>query len=736
MKKYHLYRIIFTALFFMVPFLPLSSAKAAPGDFLWSKNLYYHFPNGVAVGINGNIYVTDYSGVLQVLSGTGEDIRSIGGMGMPLWGAASDAGNGNIYVTNPWGDSIFAVNSSGEIIGHFGGFWSWSYRFYNPTGVAVNKSGVIYASTDYFGIHMFSNTGEHLGNFGSYGSGDGQFDHPMGLAADDNGNVYVADFFNNRIEVFSSNGTFLRQWGGYGSGNGQFLYPIGVAVDKFGNVYVVELFNNRVQVFDSNGTFLGKWGGFGFGNGQFGYPRAIAVDGYNRVYVVSDSRLQVFEGYGITANAGPDQTIEQTSPQGSYVTLDGSASKGSPGETLTYQWTWPGGSATGVNPTVLMPPGTTTVTLTVKNASSQAQAAVRITVQDTRKPVATTIISGTSGTNGWYTSNIGIYLTAIDSGSGVRSIHIKIDETPETVISGTSAFVNLTKEGIHTVTYYAEDNAGNIEYSHTLTTKIDKTPPLTTATLSGKLGSGGCYSSDVNTTLIASDAVSGVSSTTYTLDGIPWTNYSGIFTAVSEGLHLLKYKSTDTAGNVEAEKNINFTIDKTPPETVIKFDTLSKEIKIYNSETGKEANYTVLPSKSETDKEEQDQDDEKEWEIRQYIIKDCADNTLGLTLKHKKEGKEIKVQLLTLQYNKDQTQTLPKNKLQVEYTEIKNGGYKEIEQEIDINNEFKIESRYNAKKDQTDINIETQGQKERKYRETGLIILKLLTNKGRLQYQY
>ena len=51
------------------------------------------------------------------------------------------------------------------------------------------------------------------------------------------------------------------------------------------------------------------------------------------------------------ADAGPDQTLEQTSLQGAMVTLNGTGSSDPDNDTLTYYWNWTGGSATGATPT-------------------------------------------------------------------------------------------------------------------------------------------------------------------------------------------------------------------------------------------------------------------------------------------------------------------------------------------------------------------------------------------------
>ncbi len=86
------------------------------------------------------------------------------------------------------------------------------------------------------------------------------------------------------------------------------------------------------------------------------------------------------------AEAGPDQTVEATSPAGASVTLDGSGSSDPDGDPLTYTWTWAGGSATGVNPIVTLPLGTTTVTLTVYDGEFSHTDTVDITVQSAESP--------------------------------------------------------------------------------------------------------------------------------------------------------------------------------------------------------------------------------------------------------------------------------------------------------------------------------------------------------------
>jgi streptogramin lyase len=87
-----------------------------------------------------------------------------------------------------------------------------------------------------------------------------------------------------------------------------------------------------------------------------------------------------------TADAGPDETLEQTCYAGANVTLDGSGSSDPDGDVLIYVWTWDGESAMGVSPTIVFPLGTTTVTLEVDDGEYTDTDTVDITVEDTTPP--------------------------------------------------------------------------------------------------------------------------------------------------------------------------------------------------------------------------------------------------------------------------------------------------------------------------------------------------------------
>jgi hypothetical protein len=87
------------------------------------------------------------------------------------------------------------------------------------------------------------------------------------------------------------------------------------------------------------------------------------------------------------ADAGPDQTVSAGPNCTATVALDGSDSSDPDGDPLTYMWTWDGNTATGVSPTILLPVGTTTITLVVNDGFQDSEPDyVTITVADDTPP--------------------------------------------------------------------------------------------------------------------------------------------------------------------------------------------------------------------------------------------------------------------------------------------------------------------------------------------------------------
>ncbi len=95
----------------------------------------------------------------------------------------------------------------------------------------------------------------------------------------------------------------------------------------------------------------------------------------------------------------------------------------------------------------------------------------------------------------------------------------------------------------------------------------DEIAPTTTLSLTGTVGNDDWYTSAVTATLAATDNAggSGVHSTESRLNSGAWTPYAGPFAINSDGSHVLYYRSTDNAGNVEGDQSQPVKVDQTPP---------------------------------------------------------------------------------------------------------------------------------------------------------------------------
>ncbi len=97
---------------------------------------------------------------------------------------------------------------------------------------------------------------------------------------------------------------------------------------------------------------------------------------------------------------------------------------------------------------------------------------------------------------------------------------------------------------------------------------VDNTAPITASTLAGLLGDNGWYTGSVTVSLMASDGLSGVSSTSYRVDGGSLQSYAGPFIVGGDGIHTVEYSSVDTAGNAEISQQVQLSLDGTPPQAL------------------------------------------------------------------------------------------------------------------------------------------------------------------------
>lgn len=309
------------------------------------------FPQAVAVGPDGNVYVTDQgSHLIQQFRPDGTWLRDIGSAGtrpgeLSAIGAVAVTGDNQVVVADGGSNRVVRFNTStGDLIGSWGGNGTALGKFHfgagggndaaaggglaasgstlyivdtgndrvvrfaadgnngaeivppgtlqNPRGVAVRGTRMLVADDQHHRVAAFDTGGHLLASIGNgQGTGPGQMNYPYGVAIDPQGRVFVADDMNQRVLRFSTPQTkyaYKARWGSYGTGAGNLAYPRGLAANTSGELFVANTGNDRIDVFDSSGTLKRSFGTSGRASGQFDAPLGVAADAAG-VRAVTDS---------------------------------------------------------------------------------------------------------------------------------------------------------------------------------------------------------------------------------------------------------------------------------------------------------------------------------------------------------------------------------------------------------------------------------------------------------------
>ncbi|MCA1814690.1 MAG: hypothetical protein LC624_12220, partial [Halobacteriales archaeon] len=187
---------------------------------------------------------------------------------------------------------------------------------------------------------------------------------------------------------------------------------------------------------------------------------------------------------------------------------------------------------------------------------------------DSVAPVASATARGTPGNAGWFLGPVVVDLACSDATSGCAQVATTLDGGAAlAVLPGSSRAV--ATDGAHALAFAGKDHAGNTQPQQSIPVRIDRQAPITTATLAGILQAGS-YRGQVTVHLACADGAggSGCANTTFQLDGAGPTVGTTV-TVATEGEHILRYASTDTAGNAEAVRALVLPVDATPPSTGI-----------------------------------------------------------------------------------------------------------------------------------------------------------------------
>ncbi|MFF0227709.1 OmpL47-type beta-barrel domain-containing protein [Streptomyces sp. NPDC004629] len=192
---------------------------------------------------------------------------------------------------------------------------------------------------------------------------------------------------------------------------------------------------------------------------------------------------------------------------------------------------------------------------------------------DTTAPEASATVDGARNAQGEYVGSASVSIAATDEGSGVDRVEYAIGA--EGAWQPYTAPVVIDQVGSHSVRYRATDKAGNVsaeksvEFTVVARPSDDTTPPETSATVSGERNADGAYIDMATVTVTASDTGSGVNTIEYAVGTGAWQPYTGPVMVHQTGAHTVRYRATDKAGNVSADKSVEFTVVSAPPQDTV-----------------------------------------------------------------------------------------------------------------------------------------------------------------------
>jgi reprolysin-like metallo-peptidase family M12B len=284
---------------------------------------------------------------------------------------------------------------------------------------------------------------------------------------------------------------------------------------------------------------------------------------------------------------------------------------------------------------------------------------------------------------------------------------------------------------------------GNVffDVSNANFTITDTVKPTITATASPAPNAAGWNRSDVTVTLTAQDdaAGSGVKSITYSATGgqpIPATTVNGSTATVvisSEGITTLSYFATDNAGNTSDVGSLTIRLDKTAPESYLRFDPAARDVAVFGRDglsgvvPGAVAPSAVTPVVTG--------DRHLRAERRTFDIVDRAGNTLRLVVLSAVEKSSGAATIQSLQYNGGQVRAPRLHAVGFDWKDEKDGSLKELEQAFAVSSPFQAATaEWKAKNDRTEI-TSIVGVQVTRTTVPGMFLLRLATNQGALSIE-
>jgi sugar lactone lactonase YvrE len=254
-----------------------------------ARSLGLRNPRSLAIGPNGNLYLTDASQRVTVVSPGGHVLRRWGKPGSgrgefrfvsgdpsdpnDINGRVAVAPDGMVYVSDGGNARVQVFTPQGDFVRQFGSFGGGKVQFLSPAGLAVDHDSNVYVVDDQPGtLSKFSLRGKLVWRIGGAASADPDFAGHLQLVGsiDAHGRLVIANDGRGRILYVDRDGHAVDSFGAPTRGLAS-PWACGASVDARGNTYVFGCFPaSFIRVFDRTHRLIAEWSRATYGPPQFG----------------------------------------------------------------------------------------------------------------------------------------------------------------------------------------------------------------------------------------------------------------------------------------------------------------------------------------------------------------------------------------------------------------------------------------------------------------------------------
>jgi Bacterial Ig-like domain len=162
---------------------------------------------------------------------------------------------------------------------------------------------------------------------------------------------------------------------------------------------------------------------------------------------------------------------------------------------------------------------------------------------------------------GWRADPVTLTISATDAGTGMDVVQWRIDGASIVTISGGTAELMITEEGVHELETRGRDLAGNVSAWRLQTIRMDFSVPTDTTAIPT------AWQSSRNVTLTATDTLSGIADIEYKVNGGPVLHAANnqVINVGADGTFTIAHRVIDGAGQATAFKTDTLRVDTVLP---------------------------------------------------------------------------------------------------------------------------------------------------------------------------